>query len=91
MDHFKDEPRAGRPRTAVTSENIEVVPELIGSALTEIILHDYLGLKKVTCCWVPHSLHEVQKQDRVDYCLQMLEKFDGSKSNCVYDIITGDE
>ncbi|CAF2149638.1 unnamed protein product, partial [Rotaria magnacalcarata] len=28
MDHFKDEPRAGRPRTAVTSENIEVVPEL---------------------------------------------------------------
>ncbi|CAF3419674.1 unnamed protein product, partial [Rotaria sp. Silwood2] len=27
-DHFEDEPRAGRPRTAVTPENIEAVREL---------------------------------------------------------------
>ncbi|CAF3108963.1 unnamed protein product, partial [Rotaria sp. Silwood2] len=104
----EDEPRAGRPRTAVTPENIEAVRELvnidphityqqiedtlqIGSTSTEIILHDYLGLKNVTCRWVPHSLSEAQKQDRVDYCLQMLKKFDGGKSKRVYDIITSDE
>ncbi|CAF1230540.1 unnamed protein product [Rotaria sp. Silwood1] len=27
-DHFEDEPRAGRPRTALTPENIEAVREL---------------------------------------------------------------
>ncbi len=63
----------------------------IGSAATQSILHDYLGLKKVTCRWVPHFLTEAQKQDRVDYCLKMLEKFDGDRSKRVYDIVTGDE
>ncbi len=63
----------------------------IGSAATESILHDYLGLRKVTCRWVPHFLTEAQKQDRVDYCLEMLEKFDCGRSKRVYDIITDDE
>jgi hypothetical protein len=40
---------------------------------------------------VPHFLTEAQKQDRVDYSLEMLEKFDGGWSKHVYDIITGDE
>lgn len=107
-DHFEDEPRAGRPRSAVTPENIEAVRQLvnidphityqeiedaldIGSAATQSILHDYLGLKKITCRWVPHFLTEGQKQDRVDYCQKMLEKFDGGRSKRVYDVITGDE
>ena len=108
--HFKDEFRAGRPRSTVTLENIEAVRQLItvdphitytyqqiqdnlqiGSAATESILHDYLGLRKMTCRRVPHFLTEAQKQDRVDYCLAMFNKFDGGKSKRVYDIITGDE
>ena len=93
-DHFEDEPRAGRPRTAATPENIEAVSQLvnvdahityqeiedilqIGSAAMKSILHDYLSLRKVTCRWVPHFSTEAQKQGRVDYCLEMLEKFDG--------------
>ena len=36
-------------------------------------------------------LTETQKQDRVDYCLAMLKKFDGGRSKRVDDIITGDE
>jgi transposase len=28
-DHFEDEPRAGRPRSAVTPENIEAVRQLV--------------------------------------------------------------
>ena len=55
------------------------------------ILHDYLGLRQITCRWVPHFLTEAQKQDRVDYCLAMLKKFDGDRSKRMYDIITGNE
>lgn len=40
---------------------------------------------------MPHFLNEAQKQDRVDYCQKMLEKFDGGRSKRVYDVITGDE
>ena len=68
-DHFEDEPRTGRARSAVTPENTEAVRQLINvdphityqqmqdtlqirSAATESILHDYLGLRKITCRWV---------------------------------------
>ena len=37
----------------------------IGSAATQSILHDYLGLRKITCRWVTQFLIEVQKQNRV--------------------------
>ena len=40
---------------------------------------------------MPHFLTEAQKQDSVDYCLAILNKFDGAKSKRVYDIIIGDE
>ena len=107
-DHFEDEPCTGRPRSAVTPENIEAVRQLvnmdphityqkiddtleIGSAAVRLILHDNLGLKKITCRWVPHFLTEAQKQDLVDYCLKMLEKFDSGRSKRVYDVIIGDE
>jgi hypothetical protein len=63
----------------------------IGSAAIEPILHEYVGLRKITCRWVPHSLTEAQKQDHVDYCAEMLEKLDGGRPKCVNDIITGDE
>ena len=63
----------------------------IGSAAIESIRHDYLGLRKITCRWVPHFLTEAQKQDHVDYYLPMLKKFDGGRSKRLYDIITGDE
>ena len=63
----------------------------IGSAATESTRHDYLDLRKITCRWVPRFLTEAQKQDRVDYCLAMLKKFDGGRLKRVYDIITGNE
>ena len=63
----------------------------IGSAAAGSILHNYLGFRTIICRWVSHFLTETQKQDRVDYCLAMLKKFDGCRSKCMYDIITGDE
>ena len=40
---------------------------------------------------VPYFLTEAQKQEHVDYCLKMLEKFDDGRSRGVLDIVTGDE
>lgn len=40
---------------------------------------------------VPYFLTEAQKQEHVDYCLKMLEKFDDGRSKRVLDIVTGDE
>jgi hypothetical protein len=52
----------------------------IKSAAIEANLHDYLGLRMITCRSVPYFLTEAQKQEHVEYCLKMLEKFDGSRS-----------
>ena len=72
-----------------TYQQIENILQ-IGSAATETILHEYLGLRKSRCRSMPYFLTETQKRDRVDYCLEMLEKFDGGRSKRVYDIITCD-
>jgi hypothetical protein len=39
----------------------------------------------------PHNLKEEQKQARVKWYKEMLEKFDGGRSNSTYNIVTGDE
>ncbi len=62
----------------------------IRSAVTEATLHDYLGLRMITCRSVPYFLTTAQKQEHVQYCLKMLEKFDGGRSRRVHDIVTGD-
>ena len=63
----------------------------IRSAAREAILHDYLGFRMITCRSVPYFLTEAKKQEHVDYCLKMLEKFDSGRSIRMHDIITGDE
>ena len=42
-------------------------------------LHDCLGVRKRCARWVPHILSEEQKWGRVDWCTQMLRKFDREK------------
>ena len=47
-------------------------------------------MKKITSRWVPHSLSDKNRQDRVRVCQENLAKFkDGEWRLC--DIITGDE
>ena len=41
--------------------------------------------------WITHNLTNAQKQVRVDWCKEMLEKHDGGASKDVYKIVTGDE
>lgn len=105
---IKDEPRPGRPKDAVTIENViraewlireqrdithrEIEHKLgIGSPAVASILHDHLGVKKVSSRWIPHLLTEEQKARRVDWCQFMLEKFDGGNSQQVSYILTSDE
>ena len=60
-------------------------------AATESTRHDYLGLRKITCRWVPHFLTKAQRQDRIDYYPKMLKKSDGGRSKRVCDIIAGND
>jgi len=40
---------------------------------------------------VPHQLTETQKAARVDWCLEMMERFENGASRRVSDVVTGDE
>ena len=55
------------------------------------ILHDHLNLRKICARWVPHQLTKDQKQLRVQFCQESLRRFDGGRSQRVFDLITGDE
>lgn len=65
----------------------------LGIAAKQIhtILHDHLHVRKLCSRWIPHNLKEEQKQARVKWCKDMLKKFEGGRSNSVYNIVTGDE
>ena len=63
----------------------------ISSGSLTRILHDCLGARKRSACWVPHNLSEEQKRGRVDWCTHTLRNFDGGRSPRVWVIITGDK
>ena len=44
-----------------------------GSVLT--ILHDLLGMRKLTACWVPKSLSDEQMATRASVCSALLKRF----------------
>lgn len=72
-----------------TFDELEDETELSRGTLSTII-HDHLGLRKVTSRWVPHDLTPDQKKERVRICRENLAKFQ-SDSWRTCNIITGDE
>ena len=74
----------------LTFKEIEAALQ-IGSPAVSKILHEYLRVRKVSSRWVPHNLTEDQKRCRVEWCEEMLVRFDGGNSRRVSDIVTGDE
>ena len=89
-----DEIREGLPKTAVAPENIDAVLELImqdrhatyreieaplGISSTSIysILHEHLAVKKTCTRWI-------------DWCKEIMAKYDGGVSKDVFKIVTGD-
>jgi hypothetical protein len=105
---FQYEFREGRPKSAVTPENIDAWRELIiqdhhvtyreiqaflNISMTSInkILHDPSAVKKICSLWIPHYLTIAQKEARVNWCKETLQKYNHGASNAVYNICIGDE
>ena len=59
-----------------------------GSVLT--ILHDHLGMRKLTACWVPKSLSNEQMATRASVCSALLKRF-RSKDDFLLRLVTIDE
>ena len=55
------------------------------------ILHEELTVKKICSRWIPHNLTIAQKKNRVNWCKEMIKKYNRGASNAVYNIYTGDE
>ena len=74
----------------ITVREIQQTLQMSNGTLHTII-HDYLGMRKVTSRWVPHQLKPHHMTARVEFCELMLKKFDEGSSELVSNIITGDE
>ena len=74
----------------VTYKDIEASLR-IGSGSVAKILHIYLAVSKVSSRWVPHSLTASQKVTRVEWCSEMLQRFNNGNSRRDSEIIIGDE
>ena len=70
--------------------------EEIGQALgishgsVSMILHDHLGMRKLTACWVPKSLSDEQMATRESICSALLKRF-RSKDDFLLRLVTVDE
>jgi [histone H3]-lysine36 N-dimethyltransferase SETMAR len=62
----------------------------ISHGSVDTILKQHLKLKKISSRWVPHKLTQQQRQQRVDICIENLQKFESGAWR-LGDIITGDE
>lgn len=104
---LEDSARSGRPQEVTTDDNVQVVRELIqvdarvtleylashlnmsiGSIHT--ILYDKLKMRKVSARLLAR-LTQVQKDNRVAWCQQMLQRFHNGASRHIRNIVTGDE
>lgn len=72
---------------------IRWLEQLVGVSDSIIIkiLHEHLGMRKLSARWVPHHLSPEQMQARVEFAQLMLAKFDAGRSKSVDNILTGDE
>ena len=96
--------REGRPKSVVVPETIDAVRELISQDRREVetclgisgtsihsILNEHSTFKKIFSRLMPHNLSIAQKQSRVYWSKEMLQKYDRGASKHVYDIVTVDE
>ena len=55
------------------------------------VLHEDLGLRKISARWVPHVLTDEQKSNRVKCAQELLAMFQPKGPKHITDIVTGDE
>lgn len=63
----------------------------VSSDTVSKILHEELRMKKVVCRWVPHSLTQFQKDERVRISRQTLQMLSEGGQRLISKIVTGDE
>ena len=61
----------------------------ISSTSIHSILHEHLAAKKICSRRILHNLTFAQKQVPVDWCKEILEKYDPAASKDVYKIVRG--
>ena len=106
-DDFEDNLGSGRPGTSKNDENFEAAQNLIehrritvnriatsldisyGSANS--ILHNNLGLSKLSARWIPKALWPNQQNLQSDLSLTSLNKIEADEELFLAKIITGDE
>ena len=95
-EQAEDEPRAGRPSTSKTDDNVERVRldrrltlRMISSELNlnrftvhQILTKD-LAMRKVCAKMVPKTFTTEQKANRRDVCLDLLERLERSQNSSV--------
>ena len=99
---LEDEARSGRPVDATDEEKCKKVQDLVysdwGILVEEIaqalgistILHDRLGMRKLTARWDPKSLSNEQMETRASVCSALLKRF-RSKDDFLLRLVTVDE
>ena len=97
---LEDETRSGHPLDATDEESsgsdrgiqVEEIAQALGISHGSIstILHDRLGMRKLTACWVPKSLSNEQMATRASVCSALLKRF-RSKDDFLLRLVTVDE
>lgn len=69
------------------------IAQMVGVSPTTVlrILHDHLGMTKVSARWVPRNLSAIQKKARVDCCRKLLSLSASNREEFLSRIVTGDE
>ena len=71
---------------------VEEIMQALGISYGSVstILHDHLGMRKLTACWVPKSLSDEQMATRASVCSALLKGF-RSNVDFLLHLVTVDE
>ena len=106
-DSLEDDPRPGRPafisqemidrveRLVLNNRRIKVA-ELasecgISNGSVYTIIHEHLGMSKISARWVPRILNMQDRQQRVESIQEILEVYNDNPEDFHTRLVTGDE
>ena len=93
---YTDEKMRNKVRVLVYSDRRGTVEEIanalhISHGSISTILHDRLGMRNLTACWVPKSLSEEQMATRASVCSALLKWFMSKEDDFLSRLVTVDE
>ena len=107
QDSLEDNPRPGRPavisqemidrveRLVLNNRRIKVADFAsecgISNGSVYTIIHEHLGMSKVSARWVPRNLNMQDRQQRVESSQELLEVYNANPEDFHIRLVTGDE